>query len=1303
MSANPVFTTAPNLNLNPEEKRVYGQLFRQADTESVGVVTGEIAVKFFEKTRLDSRILGEIWQISDRENRGFLEPVGFGIALRLIGHAQAGREPSQELALQQGPLPRFDGINIAPAAPPPAPAPLQTQGSGLQAQATGGGPLRIPPLTPEKVSQYASLFERQSLMNGGLLPGDQAKNIFEKSGLPNEALGRIWQLADTEQRGALVVTEFVIAMHLLTSMKGGTLRGLPNILPAALYEAATRRGAAPRQSPVTTGPPISAIPRQLSGTAQPRTSSPLGRPPFSPQGTGIPPQLPPQVTGIPPQATSIHPQATGSDWLVTPADKVRFDQFYADLDKTNKGFITGEEAVPFLSQSGLSEDALAQIWDLADFNSQGQLNKDTFAVAMYLIRQQRSKRDLPLPTALPPNLIPPSMRNHARPALGPSPFDAPAPAPPQPPPQPKSALEDLFGLDTAPAPRPPQAALSPQGTGASRGGGPIGRDPFAGGKPASPVQPSPTGNTFKPFIPSSSFGRTLAHHDTGGSGTSAQKSPSAMDDLLGDNDPEASKNITNESTELANLSNQVGSLSKQMQQVQGQRSSTQNEINQASEQKQNFEARLSQLRTLYEKEANDVRTLEEQLRNIREETKKLTGEMLTIDGTYQDLQTQHQQLAQALQVDQQENVTLKQRMSSVNAEIAQLKPQIEKLKSEARQQKGLVAINKKQLSTVEGERDKLQTEVEDLTKSNEEMARQVNASSPKAAYAQVASPALSTASGNNPFFRRTGSSDIMGTFSSPPMKSYNDKSFDDIFGNFGTSSISGPPPPPTSFKQQNTGASTASVGSGSFGTPAGSTPTAGRQDTLNEEPPASSESRQLNSSYLPFGDAAGSMSSSRQVSPPLSRTGEGPGTSSSVPAPLEPSFTGQSVTSASNKSSASVYDEQTPSATVNDSIPGAFPDDTPTNTAPPTSFGGNRGSDPFGNMKNTGNAKVDFDSAFASFANSSAKPQEKPAKEPSNAFSSFNTEFPPISELERDDESDSASEGNKFDDDFAPASPAEKKVENSETRHFPSSPSTTKSDVPAAEGATTKTHSSQPSNLSLSNFPEPPKSPPAFSSSSKDDDPFAPVPTTTTNTAPVAPKGAFDDLDDDFEDLEDAKEGSADDEFANMSRSNLDDFNPVFDSSPPPSHPKTESTNVSNAFGTEGSYDFGTVSSTSAATAGGSGATPAANNVNPAPSSSQGPAAPENHDWDAIFASLDSPNDTTADRKSGEEAKSPVQNLSPERPNMAGRALTQEGKHDDPILKNLTGMGYSRTDALNALEKYDYNLERAANFLASHS
>lgn len=59
-----------SLNLSPEEKRVYGQLFQQADTESLGVITGDVAVKFFERTKLDASLLGEVrsnsWRSLDK-------------------------------------------------------------------------------------------------------------------------------------------------------------------------------------------------------------------------------------------------------------------------------------------------------------------------------------------------------------------------------------------------------------------------------------------------------------------------------------------------------------------------------------------------------------------------------------------------------------------------------------------------------------------------------------------------------------------------------------------------------------------------------------------------------------------------------------------------------------------------------------------------------------------------------------------------------------------------------------------------------------------------------------------------------------------------------------------------------------------------------------------------------------------------------------------------------------------------------------------------------------------------------------
>ncbi|KAF4993577.1 hypothetical protein FDECE_13359, partial [Fusarium decemcellulare] len=1083
----------------------------------------------------------------------------------------------------------------------------------------------------------------------------QAKSIFEKSGLPNEVLGRIWQLADTEQRGALVLTEFIIAMHLLTSMKTGSLRSLPNILPAGLYEAASRRGPASRQS--STGPGISAIPRQLSGTAQVRANSPLGRPPLSPQSAGA------------------------SDWAVTPADKARFDQIYADLDKANKGYITGEEAVPFFSQSNLPEDSLAQIWDLADSNSQGHLTRDQFAVAMYLIRQQRSGRSVPLPSTLPANLIPPSLRSQARPATATSAFDPPPPPVVQPPPpQPKSALDDLFGLDSStpsPAPAPAQAPMSTGGSNAN--------DPFAGGSnvltPTSPIKPALTGagsSTFKPFVPSSSFGRGLTQQPTGGSSGSGSKppAPSATEDLLMDNDPEASKNLTGETTELANLSNQIGSLSKQMQDVQGKRTTTQNELNQATSQKQNFEQRLAQLRTLYEKEAQDTRALEEQLNTARKETSKLQSECMALEGTYRDTQTQHQQVLAALQADQQENTNLRERIRVVNGEIAQLKPQIEKLKSDARQQKGLVAINKKQLSTTEGERDKLKTEAEDLTKSIEDL-RQANTGSPASASAQIASPAASTASANNPFFRRTASTDIMGAFASPPAKNVSDKSFDDVFGPSFPASASGTPPPPpqTSFKPQHTGASTASVGS--YNTPPASSPVMNRQPTLAVDPPAPPESRQISSSFLPFIDQTESLSSSRQVSPPASRIDDPlHGSSTPIPGDLKASESVGSVPGAFPGD-----DADKPERKDTPSVPGDAPRDASSEDAPRAP---ETAADPFGG-NDEAKAKADFENAFAAFT--TAKSQTKPVPEANKSTSAFDSEFPPISELERDDDSDSSSDHGGFDDDFAPASPPSKPFGDKATTGEASS---TIQPAPAAQAPAQEPGSPQETKVTSA---EQPSSPATITDTnahkSSVDDIFGAAATGTApasqQAAPSNPpqaKGGFEDLEDDFEGLEDAKEGSADEDFANISRSGLDDFNPVFDSSPPGSQTKTEST----AFGNE-SFDFIHASQA------------------PPPQVAAGgnqQKAPDAHDWDAIFSGLDSPSaaaatPVAADKPAGSDA--------PTHPGQQAlnRSMSAESEHDDPILKSLTGMGYGRSDALAALEKFDYDLDKAANHLASRS
>lgn len=1217
--------------------------------------------------------------------------------------------------------------------PPPGPPP-----SALQPQASGSGPIRVPPLTPEKAGQYAALFEKSGASNG-VLPGEQARSIFERSALPNEVLGRIWNLADTEQKGSLQVNEFVIAMHLLASFKVGALRALPNILPAGLYEAAARRPPSRQSSGAGA---MSAIPRQFSGA--PRAGSPLSRPAFAP-----PPQQFPQASG------------SAGDWAITPADKAKFDNIYNGLDRTNRGFITGDEAVPFFSESKLPEEALAQIWDLADINSAGHLTRDEFAVAMYLIRQQRGKRDgrESLPATLPPNLIPPSMRNQVRPAAAPTApaFDAPQTMP-------KSAAEDLFGLDALSSSPGPAPIQNPQSTGGSGSFG-INRqvtgDPFGAPlTPTSPAQISPQHSTlFKPFIPTSTFGQAITHQATGGSSSSGPslqrsfqpQSSSATEDLLGDNDPEISKRLTNETSELANLSNQVGNLSKQMQDVQGQRATSQNELTQASTQKREFETRLAQLRTLYEQEVKDVKSLEERLAASRAETKKLQTDIAMLEGTYSDLQNQHRQIVTALQADQQENANLKERMRVVNAEITQMKPTLEKLRSDARQQKGLVAINKKQLATNEGERDKLKTEAEDLNKSIKEDTETLAAaakvqSPPPAERSAVVSPAPSTMSANNPFFRRHPSSgDIPASpfATSPAASQHNDRSFENVFG---PSFAATEPPPPTSFKAEAT--RSPSVGSasalpvrqqttGGSGFPTPSPPTQVNRELppADEQPPPPPASRQISSTLLPFPSHDDSVTSSRQVSAPNSRNGEG-STGADTPTnymgmtPTGSSAAGPTETARAVSPSVDRKSNASPTGpeSSQDAIPGAFPGDSNSNiVATPTggsTLSEQAAADPFPLNKapeRTGTAKDDFDAAFAGFGNT-AKTQERSNTGNSSASGSanvagFNKEFPPIAELENDDESDSNDEGNGFDDDFAPASPGHGR-KPSDKAVAATQPTSTLNDTLAVR-PTINTQASAQSVGSNAPPASAQASPPAYNKVVSPADqahsqaqqyigllPSRDVPTPTspeqnTSTAtgstpfgapqvtsqPVPPaKIPFDDDFDDFDDLEDAKEGSADDDFANISnheRAGLDDFNPMFDS--PPASKGQEHAAQSNGFGT--SNAFGDFSSS--------------------PVTTQPPlavqAVNDSHDWDAIFAGLDEPA-TTAPVETPKAEPAPALNngsssTAPDRPQI-GRALTEAGVHDDPILKNLTGMGYPRNDALAALEKYDYNLERVGSPLS---
>ncbi len=67
-------------------------------------------------------------------------------------------------------------------------------------------------------------------------------------------------------------------------------------------------------------------------------------------------------------------------------------------------------------KSRLPSSVLRRIWALSDIDQDGQLDRDEFSVAMFLIDHKLAGNDLP--DKLPERVIPPSKRSFIRASLG---------------------------------------------------------------------------------------------------------------------------------------------------------------------------------------------------------------------------------------------------------------------------------------------------------------------------------------------------------------------------------------------------------------------------------------------------------------------------------------------------------------------------------------------------------------------------------------------------------------------------------------------------------------------------------------------------------------------------------------------------------------------------------------------------------------------------------------------------------------------------------------------------------------------
>uniref|UniRef100_F6W2Q5 Epidermal growth factor receptor pathway substrate 15 n=1 Tax=Mus musculus TaxID=10090 RepID=F6W2Q5_MOUSE len=197
---------------------------------------------------------------------------------------------------------------------------------------------------------YEKYYRQVEAGNTGRVLALDAAAFLKKSGLPDLILGKIWDLADTDGKGVLSKQEFFVALRLVACAQNGlevSLSSLSLAVPPPRFHDSS--------SPLlTSGPSVAELP-----------------------------------------------------WAVKSEDKAKYDAIFDSLSPVD-GFLSGDKVKPVLLNSKLPVEILGRVWELSDIDHDGKLDRDEFAVAMFLVYCALEKE--PVPMSLPPALVPPSKR-----------------------------------------------------------------------------------------------------------------------------------------------------------------------------------------------------------------------------------------------------------------------------------------------------------------------------------------------------------------------------------------------------------------------------------------------------------------------------------------------------------------------------------------------------------------------------------------------------------------------------------------------------------------------------------------------------------------------------------------------------------------------------------------------------------------------------------------------------------------------------------------------------------------------------
>ncbi|CAI4253127.1 AQG_2a_G0001700.mRNA.1.CDS.1 [Saccharomyces cerevisiae] len=645
-------TDIPALSSNDIAK--FSQLFDRT-AKGAQTVAGDKAKDIFLKARLPNQTLGEIWALCDRDASGVLDKSEFIMAMYLIQLCMS-HHPSMNTPPAVLPTQLWDSIRLEPVVvnQPNRTTPLSANSTGVSSLTRHSTISRLSTgafsnaasdwsLSFEKKQQFDAIFDSLDKQHAGSLSSAVLVPFFLSSRLNQETLATIWDLADIHNNAEFTKLEFAIAMFLIQKKNAGV--ELPDVIPNELLQSPALGLYPPNPLPQQQSAPQIAIPSRAS----------------KPSLQDMPHQVSAPAVNTQPTVPQVLPQNSNNGSL---NDLLALNPSFSSPSPTKAQTVVQNNTNNSFSydnnngQATLQQQEPQQPPPLTHSSSGLKKFTPTSNFGQSIIKEEPEEQE--------------QLRESS------NTFSA------QPPPVPKHASSPVKRTASTTLPQVPNFS--------------------AFSMPAGAATSAATGAAVGAAVGAAALGASAFSR----SSNNAFKNQ----DLFADS--EASAQLSNATTEMANLSNQVNSLSKQASITNDKKSRATQELKRVTEMKNSIQIKLNNLRSTHDQNVKQTEQLEAQVLQVNKENETLAQQLAVSEANYHAAESKLNELTTDLQESQTKNAELKEQITNLNSMTASLQSQLNEKQQQVKQERSMVDVNSKQLELNQVTVANLQKEIDGL-------------------------------------------------------------------------------------------------------------------------------------------------------------------------------------------------------------------------------------------------------------------------------------------------------------------------------------------------------------------------------------------------------------------------------------------------------------------------------------------------------------------------------------------------------------------------------------------------------------